>query len=189
MSWFNKIFKGGGASSPEEVVRFYQELGFFMGYHAYQVVQLYADEHGEQPNPERVWDDVLLLKYSKGVWVDDPEADVCAANQVYSRVLPQWARISHNAFAPMDVTEHWESDKGPIAVSFQLRGHEEPVSVSPHFQDDWIDLAVLQQINELIAPSGRQFQCVVDGNLAMVMCLTPEERVAMQTKRQFPFAW
>lgn len=55
--------------------------------------------------------------------------------------------------------------------------------------DDWIDLEVLRQINTLIASSGRQFECAVDGNFALVLCLTQEQRERMQTERHFPFGW
>ena len=121
------------------------------------------------------------------VWASDPEADVCAQNKVYSKVLPQWANISCGAFTPSGIVEHWESDSGPIALTFQLNGHR--VSISPHYEDDWIDLGVLQQINELISASGRQFECAVDGNFVLVLCLTPEQKTTMLKQRKFPFAW
>ena len=189
MSWFNKIFKSDSrASAPEDVVRFYQQLGFFAGADRAAVVQGYTEEHGAPPDAAKPWDDVFLLSGAEGeVWADDPEADVCAENEVYSEVLPQWARISHGAFAPAGISEHWESDSGPITLSFQLGG--QPASVSPNYQDDWIDLEVLRQINALIASSGRHFECAVDGNFALVLCLTPEQKATMQTQRQFPFAW
>jgi len=190
MSWFSKIFKGNSEKpdTPEDVVRFYQQLGFFAGSDPAYVVQRYAEEHGAPPDPGKLWDDVFLLGCAEGeVWADDPEADVCADNEVYSRVLPQWARISHGAFAPAGITEDWEGESGPITLSFRLGG--QPASVSPNYQDDWIDLEVLGQINALIASSGRQFECAVDGNFALVLCLTPEQKTTMQTQRQFPFAW
>jgi hypothetical protein len=144
-----------------------------------------TDGHRTQGKP---WDDMFLLAYSEGeVWADDPEADVCAENEVYSEVLPQWARISRGAFAPSGITEHWDTDGGPITLSFQLGGRQ--ASVSPNYQNDWIDLEALRQINELIAPSGRQFECAVDGNFALVLCLAPEQKTTMRTQRQLPFAW
>jgi len=190
MSWFSKIFAAGSgsASTPDEVVRFYQRLGFFAGADPATVIQQYTDERGEAPNASKPWDDVFLLAYSKGdAWADDPEADVCAENEVYSEVLARWAGISHGAFAPSGITEHWESDVGPITLGIQLGGRQ--VSLSPNYQDDWIDLEVLRQINSLITPSGRQFECAVDGNFALVLCLTAEQKTTMQTQRQFPFAW
>lgn len=190
MSWFRKAFKGhsGRANSPEEMVRFYQQLGFFAGADPASIVQRYTEDHGAPPDSSKPWDDVFLLAHSDGdVWADDPEADVCADNEVYSRVLPQWAAISHGAFALRSLTEHWADENGPVTLKFELGGQS--ASVSPSYQDDWIDLEVLRQINALISPSGRQFECAVDGNFALVLCLTPEQKATMQAQRQFPFAW
>jgi len=190
MSWFTKIFKSesGRASTAEEVIRLYQQLGFFVGADPAAVVQRYFDDHRKPPNASEPWDDVFLLAYSEGnVWEGDLEADVCAHNEVYSEVLPEWARISRGAFAPSAITEHWESETGPITLSFQLGG--QPASLSPGYHDDWIDLKILQQINGLIALSGHQFECAVDCNFVLVLCLTPEQKRTMQTQRQFPFAW
>ena len=191
MSWFSKIFKSESsenANSAEDVVRFYQQLGFFTGVDPAGVVQRYTDNHGKPPRADRPWDDVFLLAYSENdVWSQDPEADVCAENKVYSGVISEWAGISCGAFAPIDIAEHWESETGPVTLSFRLNG--QLVSVSPRYQDDWIDLDVLQQINALIAHSGRQFECAVDCNFALVLCLTREQKRTMQKQRRFPFAW
>jgi hypothetical protein len=191
MNWFSKIFKGygsGNENSPEDVVRFYQLLGFFAGADPAGVVQLYTNDHGEPPSPGNKWDDMFLLAYSDGdVWSQDPEADVCAENEVYSEVLAEWACISHGTFTPVGITEHWQSETGPVKLNFQLNG--QPVSISPSYQDDWIDLDVLRQINALILPSGRQFECAVDGNFSLVLCLTLDQKRTMKKHRRFPFAW
>jgi hypothetical protein len=190
LSWFGKLFKGDGArlSSPEDVVRFYQQLGFFSGGDPTAITAKYAEEHGEPLDHRNPWDDVFLLGYSSGdVWADDPEADVCRENQVYTEVLQQWAAISKGAFAPGAITEQWEEESGPIKISFELG--ERQTSVAPRYQDDWIDLEVLLQINALVAHSGRQFECAVDGNFALVLCLSPVQKGTMKKQRQFPFAW
>ena len=194
MSWIKKIFQQraevprGSKTAPEEVIRFYQELGFFAGVDLGSLLQRYVEEFGKPPDPGKPWDDAYLLRYSEGdTWSDDPEADVCAQNTVYSEVLPEWARISHGAFAISDLSERWESDTGPIILSFRLMGT--PTSLSPEYREDWIDLEILQRINVLISSSGRQFECAVDGNFAVVLCLTEEQKRRMQTEREFPFAW
>jgi hypothetical protein len=156
MGWFSRIFKGdgAGAGSPEDVVRFYQQLGFFAGADPAAVLRQYTEEHREPPDPGKSWDDVFVLACSEGdVWADDPEADVCAENAVYSRVLPEWACISQGVFSPSGITEQWQGDSGPITLRFQLEGR--PASVSPLYHDDWIDLEVLRQVNTLITSSGR----------------------------------
>ena len=192
MSWFKNLFNSNGdrpgMSGPEAVIVFYQQLGFFAGAAPATVVRRYTTDHREPPDSQKPWDDVFLLSYADGeVWASDPEADVCAENEIYSEVLPQWASVSCGTFAPSDITEHWESENGPIVLSFQLGG--QPASVTPSYQDDWIDLEVLLQINRLITPSGRQFECAVDGNFVLVLCLTSEQKSRMQIERKFPFAW
>jgi len=189
MKWFSRILKGdpGTETSVEDIIRFYQQLGFFAGAKPESVVKRYEDEWGKPPKADDPWIDVWLLSFSENdVWCDDPEADVCAENEVYSEVLAEWGRISHGAFLPTNIVERWESDTGPVAVNFHLEGL--PASVSPSYQEDWIDLEVLDQINVLIAHSGRQFECAVDGNFAFVVCLTPEQKSMLQTQRNFPFA-
>jgi hypothetical protein len=190
MGWLSKFFKPESkiANTPEDVVRFYQQLGFFVGADPAAVIEEYTARHGTPPKAGNRWDDVFLLACADGeVWSEDPEADVCAENAVYSEVLPEWSRISHGAFVPTGLSEHWESDHGPITLSFELDGWH--AIVSPNYLNDWIDLDVLQKINQLIADSNRRFESAVDGNFALVLCLTPEQKSAMQTLRQFPFAW
>jgi hypothetical protein len=194
MSWIKNLFAGktkatpATGASPEEVIRFYQAVGFFAGAEPGNILKRWTSESGGLPDPRKPWDDVYLLSFSDGdVWADDPEADVCAENLVYSEVLPEWARISRGAFAPTEISEQWDGKRGPISLSFTLAG--KPAKISPAYQDDWIDLEVLHQINILIAASGRQFECAVDGNFAVVVCVTDEQKRRMQTERLFPFAW
>jgi len=131
---------------------------------------------------------VFLLAYAEGdVWVGDPEADVCAENQVYREVLGEWAIISKGAFTPTSIREDWETDTGPVEVSFDLAGRL--TKVSPAYENDWIDLKVLRQINALIATSDRQFECAADVNFALVLCLTWEQKQRMGLERSFPFMW
>lgn len=190
MSWIKKLFSGKTevppttGRTPEEVVRFYQDIGFFAGEEPANVLKRWTDESGDLPDPRKPWDDVYLLRFSDGdVWAEDPEADVCDENRVYSEVIPQWARISRGAFAPTEISERWESEQGPINLTFKLAG--KPAKVSPAYQDDWIDLEVLHQINALIAASGRQFECAVDGNFAVVVCITAEQKNGCRPREDF----
>jgi len=81
----------------------------------------------------------------------------------------------------------WDSEHGPVTVSFHLDGNL--VSVRPLYKDDWIDMEILLQINRLIAASGYQFEATDLGNMAVVLCLTGAEKEAMKKERDFPFFW
>jgi hypothetical protein len=181
--------KSEPSSITQQVVRYYQPLGFFRGQDPRTVAIEYERSHEGPIDPSRPWLDAYLLAHARGgTWCGDPEADVHISNPVYTELLEEWAAISEGAFRPSDIAEEWESEEGSITVRFNLDGRE--VSVSPKHQLDWIDLNVLQQINRLIAGSGRQFECYHDGgNFALVMCLTPGQKAAMQNERRFPFAW
>ena len=174
-------------SSSESLVAFYKQLGFFNRVDAKTVVERFVDERGDEPDLDNPWHDVFLLRLSDGVWSGDPERDVCAENAVYEDLISQFADISKGSFAAESITESWDTDTGPIKVSFQLKG--KPVSISPKYRNDWFDLDVLKQINALISPSGRQFECAADGNFALVLCLTPDVKQRMENERNFPFAW
>jgi len=193
MGWLKNIFKPEKvvtmpSRSSEDVVRFYQELGFFAGKHPSEVLGQYHEEFGDSLNPAKSWDDVFLLSLSKeAVWASDPEADVCAENLVYTEALKEWAAISSGAFNPTQVQEDWKGESGPVKLNFSLG--ENSVTVTPQYLEDWVDLDVLQQINTQIESSGRQFAYTVDGNFCVVLCLTSEQKEKMRQERQFPFAW
>jgi hypothetical protein len=57
------------------------------------------------------------------------------------------------------------------------------------FRKNLLTPSEIPNTRDILATSGRQFECTVDDNFALVLCLTPEQKTAMQTQRQFPFAW
>src|SRR5258707_5396193 len=107
MSGFNRPSGGNNTKeSPKETIRFYQQIGFFVGANPTTIVECYTDDHRKPPNPRNPWHDVLLFHYTEDeVWIGDPEADVCAQNKVYTKVLPKWGHISHGAFVPTNISE------------------------------------------------------------------------------------
>jgi hypothetical protein len=116
------------------------------------------------------------------VWMDDTEADVCADNQVYSRFLRALAAISAGSFDPQGIAEVWDSDEGPIAVSFTLAGtrHE----LHPAYKDDWMDLTILETINTQL--STHQFACWGIDQLALVVCLPRDALMAFKSSELLP---
>jgi hypothetical protein len=146
----------------------------------------FEDNLGTPLDPHRPWHDVWLLSLNGNhVWADDPEAGVCRGNQVYCHVLAEWSRISHGTFLPSEIQEYWETENGPLIVSFSLGNTR--LSIDPIWNDDWLDLTILQQINELIVDSGKQFVCAADHNHATVFVCDENTRKTLEEIRGFPF--
>jgi hypothetical protein len=115
------------------------------------------------------------------VWWRDLEADVSDGNQVYAATIEEWAAISEGAFAPQSITERWESDTGPVEVSFTLNGTQ--VALRPEYLEDWIDPRILVPINEAMNASGRQFSLFQSfDQTAVVLALTADERSAFESR-------
>ena len=172
----------------EEIVGFYQQLGFFEGRTPRQIVERFDADMRRPPDTNAPWDDLWLLRYdSAHVWADDPEADVGMGSKIYVRLLEEWSNISQGAFSPTNVTELWNGVEGPISVHFHLKGV--PATIHPSFLNDWIDLDILQRLNEMIVLSGRSFEYICTENIAVVLFLTPEQKNAMRDQRNLPFAF
>jgi hypothetical protein len=178
------------AFSREDVVQFYRDLGFFKGESflecADRLLKRFEHDHGEPLDPQKVWDDVYLLCNDKeNVWASDPECDVCAGNEVYREVLPEWSSISKGFFDVEDIEESWHGDEGPITITFQWNGKR--CTLHPNYLNDYLDLSILGQINRLIAGSGNQFVCASDVNFAIVFLLDTEGKRRLAEVRRFPF--
>ena len=122
------------------------------------------------------------------VWWRDLEADVDPSNQVYLQTIGEWAAISEGAFAPTGITERWDTAQGPVHVQFTLDGVAR--ELRPEYLYDWIDPRLIVPINALIDGSGRQLETVeAFDQSAVVLALTPKEKWALATGRDWCFAW
>lgn len=174
------------SASSEQVVAFYQQLGFFVGSTAKEVIESFCAHIGRAPDAEKPWDDVLVLSLDpEHVWTGDPEADVSMGSSVYVRVLKEWGEISQGAFAPTKITETWAGAQGPVQLHLKSNGTD--IVLSPAFIQDWIDLEILRGLDEILTPSGKTFEYVCDGNFAIVLCLTRQQKASMRELRKFPF--
>ncbi|SRR5260221_2961941 len=173
--------------SPEELIRFYQELGFFAGRGVARVLADYKRRNGLILSAADSWDDSeLLLCDEKATWHDNGS---CAAprNCWYRDVLPECAKITRGAFAPTEIQEYWQTERGPIRVSFRLGEHT--VIVWPQPQEEYhADFGYFRQINSALPDTGGHFQCAGVG-MKVVMWLTREQKQKMLAVRNFPFDW
>jgi hypothetical protein len=190
MDW-RKLFSGPRpAQTPEDVIRFYRELGFFRDGSfedvARRLLERFESDYDRPFNPNEPWDDLWLLSYDEGrVWHGDPECDVCPGNQVYEEVLEEWSRVSDGCFVPESIEETWEGEEGPISVRFLLNGKQ--YVLHPKWHYDWLDLEVLGAINSFIEETGRQFVCASDVNFAVVFALDAGTKRLLSERRKLPF--
>ncbi len=194
MNFFTRNAKQTLEEWGTKSVRFYRTLGFFNQYNALsdedlsdQLLSLHGLEWGENIDPKDELADLQFLKWDEErVWWQDTEADVCGENKVYVQTLLEWGHISRGAFKPTNIEETWQSEEGPIAVAFSLDNTQH--SIRPSYQDDYIDLSVVPQINNLIADSNLRFEIhTIFDQTAFIVMLTPEEKRLIERERKLNF--
>lgn len=172
-----------------------RKLGFFAGRveSDAEIVAAIDDqataEFGALPKPDDPMTELTAAAADDSrVWWRDLEADVDFANAVYAGLLEEWGAISGGAFAPTEIEEAWASDTGPVTVTFTAAGQRQ--TLHPAYLEDWIDPSILGPINEVIAPSGRQFELyrAFDQTL-YVVALTAAEKRALERERGWCFEW
>ncbi len=178
-----------------QTVRYFRKMGFFSKYESISdevlsetLEALYREEWNKGYGSDDTRADLLVLKFDESrVWWQDTEADVCDVNRVYVETFEQWGAISEGVFVPKDINETWASEEGPIEVSFALNG--QLVKVYPQYANDYIDMEVLGQINELIRDTGRRFEVYeFFDQTAFVIVLTREEKKKLEMERGWRFA-
>ena len=131
-------------------------------------------------------DMVLLLGDRRRVWWRDLEG-VFASEDAYVTTLTEWAAISRGAFAPEEIVERWHSEDGAADIEFMLGGQRYRVA-HPNLRDDFLNIAIISEINRLISDSGYHF--AVCDNLGMpnwVVALTGEEEARLRRERGWSF--
>ncbi|MFE5324386.1 stalk domain-containing protein [Paenibacillus sp. NPDC056579] len=191
-------FKGMSAEQRiRETFAFYKQMGFFQSVDAGAAEKTFLDNYAkefavdEEYDPYRdhtyyqVFADLFILEHDKSrVWMEDTEADVGKGNNVYVRVLKDWAKISRGAFQPTNIEETWNSQNGPVKVTFTLNGEE--VTLYPQNLNDFIDVGIVKKINAKIAGSGYQFAVVVMDQSAFVTVLNEQELAKIRNERFWP---
>lgn len=170
-----------------EFIRFYQPLGFYdaeksveelmneLQSEAYDIRGML--EEGEEQVFRR--DLLLLAKTAFRILWWDLESDVADGNEVYASYLQSLAEISRGQFTPSAIHESWDAKEGPIRVTFTIE--ETRKEVNPKVDNDWLDLGILEQINELLPDPQYRFEAVEqDDQTAQVLMLTQEEKATLE---------
>ncbi len=179
-----------------EALPYYRALGFFAGERHSSDTDLAATVrayHGAD------WDDVvleaedmatadqwLLMADTARVWFHDLEG-VYRGENAYAVSLQEWATISRDAFTPAEIAETWESDRGPVNVSFSLHGRRHTF-VHADGHDDFINLRIVRMINQLLTPAPYRLEAADNlGDCRFIVALTSEEKHRLRTERGWSF--
>ena len=182
-----------------EAVEYYRGFGFFQKYNHLSSINLIR-EISINPNRENaslLFDelqnlssyqaDLCLLSWdSQRVLWEDMECDIHPDNRVYPIILLELKNISRNVFLPERITEMWQTRSGPIQVDFTLDGQN--CQILLEYNDDWIDLNLITQINRLIYDTGFQFEtCLTEDQTLFLVVLTSQEKERLQQERAIRF--
>jgi hypothetical protein len=179
-----------------EAVRYFRAMGFFAHYADMTDDELAAkirEYHGidweeyiagaaDQGSAEMF----LLMADVDRVWFRDLEG-VYKGDQAYAHTLEEWASISRGAFRPSEVEETWESDRGPVRVTFRLDGarHE---YVHADGNDDFINLEILKLVNGLLRDAPYRLEAADNlGDCRFIVALSREERERVRRERGWSF--
>ncbi len=103
-----------------------------------------------------------------------------SGEEAYAVTLAELAAISRGGFAPSDISETWASPEGPVLVRYTAGGASREF-VHEDGRNGFLDLRLVEQINELLGPGGTQFAVcddfLPDGNF--IVALRPEEVTAL----------
>ncbi|OPH47873.1 hypothetical protein BC351_39330 [Paenibacillus ferrarius] len=192
-----------GVLSPKERVldaaQYYRKLGFFQKDSQLTEQQFddkflvfYEGYINEDWNPfdSAEWYDefaeLYILQQDKDrVWLEDTEMDVLKGNERYVKALQEWGAISRGAFKPTNIVEKWDTEDGPISVSFMLNGQKR--TIHPEYMSDFLDTSILGELNEWIKETGYQFVQVVIDQQVFVTVLKADEKAKIQKDRLINF--
>ena len=122
----------------------------------------------------------------------DLEADVCRENKVYSWLLERLNELSGMKHLITNIVEHWDSETGPINISYQFNGEKR--FYSPEYCDDWVDQTFIDNtLTELKKVTEESFHICLGpneewfGQDVNYMRLTKEERQNLGNKLHWKF--
>lgn len=173
----------------------YRGFSFFKKYEGMPTAELaeklneqYESDNYEEIDINEEGVDKLVLNLDKDrVWWVDLEADVCADNKVYVRVLSDLASISRDSFSPSSISEIWESEEGPITVTFETDGKSR--SIHPEWCNDWIDLNILNDLNCILKKNGYRYEVFEPEDQAVqLLALSRDEKQGLIDKFSWKFA-
>jgi hypothetical protein len=187
-----------------ETLKILRQAGFFKYYNSLTDDEILDKIHvermrehskifGYEYDPGRnLSDQQLASQDSRKVLHFDLEADVCKENKVYTWLLQRLNELSGIDNLITEVIEEWESETGPIKLSYKLND-EKNVS-QPEYLDDWVDQTFIDMTLEKISKViNEPFHICLGpdedwlGQDVSYMRLTTEEREILEEKLNWKF--
>jgi hypothetical protein len=103
----------------------------------------------------------------------------------YVDTVKALARISRGAFNPTNISESWESPKGPIRIHFEVGGQKKTLKV-----DLWggmFDFRILLQLNLLLWDTPYRYEMAPMDDILFVTVLTAAEKIELERLRNLAF--
>jgi hypothetical protein len=123
----------------------------------------------------------LLLSLPDVVFVFDTE--LANLEHPYEEILQSFARISHGAFHPTNIQDHFDLDDTHGEVTYQLAGKKYVRQFD--IDGDWVDGDFLAYVLRLAAElklAGRFYALPGDGQVAHFIYLTPPQALVLKEK-------
>lgn len=179
-----------------EAVRYFHGMGFLAHYAGMSDDEIAAkikeyhgidwEEYIAAAADQASADMFLLMADVDRVWFRDLEC-VYSGDRAYAHTLEEWASISRGAFQPSDIEETWESDEGPVRVTFTLDGAQHEY-VHGDGNDDLIDLEILKMVNGLLRHAPYRLEAADNlGDCRFIVALSREERERLRRDRGWSF--
>lgn len=119
----------------------------------------------------------------------DMEVGAAPESDDYVEALTRWGRISRGVFEPKEIREIWDpidEHLYRLRISFQWNGAAHSIEIET--VAEWINLAALDAVNQLIRKAGVQFHVYLSFDQgAYIVALTMQEKAALEAKRGWKF--
>lgn len=162
----HKQSRENSVDSVKQTIHTLRGIGFFRKYESLSDEQLFDTLHQQRiaehskmfkqfydPGMKLEIYEVLMLDRERTVY-GDAESDVGKDNNQYVSLLKTFSEASAGHFQPTEIIETWETENGPIHVSFKEKGEE--IKFNPAYHDDWLSEEVFDTINQQMIKSGQE---------------------------------
>lgn len=124
------------------------------------------------------------------VWYGDMEVGADPESDDYVEALTRWGRISRGVFEPREIRETWDPiDEHLYRLKISFRWNGAAHSIEIETVAEWINLAALDAVNQLIREAGIQFHVYLSFDQgSYIVALTTQEKAALETKRGWKFS-